>query len=423
MSAMTGVSIGIAIDGSHLSIAWRDTGARVPRWQAATVECDGTPDGINRALAEVVPHAPAATAVTVTLISPLAHTRALRLPRMPREAIESVLTRDWARHVIGHRQTPHTVSVQQTDRGRWLAAFAPTDVIAAVTAVADVNGWRTLDLRTGDDSIAAAARMRAPQETRASDSIVVVSHATGPALAAHLRGGQPWRSRRFTATATEADVADFTRASFGAGGPGTAPVRIRGTDIGLGPDAGLVEIVAAAGTLGTATLPLRSAQAQQVRERQARATTRWLAIAAGVALLAALALERWRIQRDLAEVQRERALIAAPASTAIAHRAAIDGTTDAVRELAERESKASRVSGVIAAVAVAIPPGTTLTAIRVAGDSVTVEGESTRSAAVYEALRAVSSLDQVKLAAPLRQERRGDEDAVELFAFSARVRQ
>ena len=94
-----------------------------------------------------------------------------------------------------------------------------------------------------------------------------------------------------------------------------------------------------------------------------------------------------------------------------------------VRELAEREGNASRVSSVIAAVAVALPSGTTLTAIRVAGDSVTVEGESTRSAAVYEALRSVASLEQVKLAAPLRQERRGDEDAVELFAFSARVRQ
>lgn len=423
MSATGADTVGIALDGSHLSIAWRATGARAPRWETATVACDGTPDGVNHALAEVVPRAPAATAVTVTLVSPLAHTRAIKLPRMPRDAIEMVLAREWSRYVIGHRHTPHSVSMQATDRGRWHASFAPTDVIAAVTAVADANGWRTLDIRTGDDSIAGAARALAPQETRAGDCIVVVSDATGPACIAHLRAGRPWRSRRLGVNAGEADIADFIRASLGAGGSASAPVSIRSVDVGLDDDAGLTELMAVAGTLGAATLPLRSAQAQQVRVRHARATTRWLAIAAGVALLAALGLERWRIQRDLAEVQRERALIAASADTAIAQRAAIEGSAEALRELAERETNASRVSRVIAAVAVAIPSGTTLTAIRVAGDSVTVEGESTRSAAVYEALRAVASLEQVKLSAPLRQERRGDEDAVELFSFSARVRQ
>lgn len=444
MSAPKVATVGIALDGTRLSVAWRDTGVRTARWEAASAPCDGSPGDINRALAELVPRAPATSIVSVTLVSPLAHTRALSLPRMPREAIQTVLARDWFRHVIGHRQTPHTVSVQAADRGRWLATFAPTDVVAAIAEVAEANGWRTLDTCSGDDSIAGAARALAPQESRSTDCIMVVCDATGPALIAHLRGGRPWRSRRFVPTASSTDIDDITnfiRASLGT--PGTAPVLIlghdartsavvktlagagthaRAIDVGLGLDAGLTDLMAVAGTMGAATLPLRSAHAQQTRVRQARATTRWLAVAAGVALIAALGLERWRIQRDLADVQRERGLIAASASKAIAERAAIEGTTEAVLELTEREGNASRVSSVIAAVAVAVPSGTTLTAIRVAGDSVTVEGESDNSAAVYEALRAVSALDQMKLAAPLRQERRGNDEATELFAFSARVR-
>ena len=63
------------------------------------------------------------------------------------------------------------------------------------------------------------------------------------------------------------------------------------------------------------------------------------------------------------------------------------------------------------------------TAVRVTGDTVLVEGESRRSADVYEALRGVTMLEQVKLAAPLRQERLAAGDAtVEHFSFQARVR-
>ncbi len=418
---MSALTVGVALDGRHLSVVWRASGTRMGYWSTMWSSCDGTPSTIERTLLDLCPRAPTTRKLTVSLMWPLAQTRALSLPRMPRESIEAVLARDWSRYIIGDRSVPHTVSVQPTDRGRWLVTFAPTDVIEAIASAAEEIGWRALDIRSGDDSLAGAARSMTSQETRANDSIVVVSAATGPSIIAHLRAGKPWRSRRLVSS-TEADVADFMRASFGAGSAVPKPVRIRATDVGLDADAGLTDLMAVAGTLGGATLPLRSAGAQRVRVRQARATTRWLAIAASVALLAGLGLERWRIQRELADVKRERALTAAPASRAIAARASIDGTTDVVQELAERENNASRVSSVIAAIAVAIPTGTTLTAIRVAGDSVTVEGESTRSAGVYEALRAVSSLDQVKLSAPLRQERRGDEEAVELFAFSARVR-
>ena len=69
-----------------------------------------------------------------------------------------------------------------------------------------------------------------------------------------------------------------------------------------------------------------------------------------------------------------------------------------------------------------IPEGTALTALSVSGDSVTIEGESKRTAAVYDALRAEPILERVRLAGPLRQERQTGDVTVERFAFDARVR-
>ena len=106
----------------------------------------------------------------------------------------------------------------------------------------------------------------------------------------------------------------------------------------------------------------------------------------------------------------------------VAARSEIEANADVARALGAREAQVSRASAVLASVTLALPAGTALTALGVAGDSVTVEGESSRSAAVYEALRGVALLDQIKLAAPLRQERQAGDVAVEHFAFSAHVR-
>jgi Tfp pilus assembly protein PilN len=199
-------------------------------------------------------------------------------------------------------------------------------------------------------------------------------------------------------------------------------MRTQVVDLGLPPEATAVELFAVAGTLDAASLPLRSAGAQRLHASRMRATTRWLAAGAVAALLLAFALDRWRVQRALSDVQRARAEVAGPVSTAMAARGDLENAAEVAGALAQREANASRVSGVLAAVAVGLPSGATLTAMHVVGDSITVEGESARSAAVYDALRAMPVLEQVKLAAPLRQERQAGDVAVEHFAFSARLR-
>jgi hypothetical protein len=328
--ANDGRRLGIALDATHLAVAWRGADAQQSRWHSVTARCDGSPPSVERALADLTATAPGAATAGVTLIRPLAHTRALRLPRMARATFEGVLARDWPRHIIGHRATPHIVSSRSVEGGRWLAAFAPADLLEALADTASSHGWRLLDVRTSDDTLAGAARELAPDDVRAGECVVVLCDASGPADGVRLRGGLPWLGRRFLPGSNEADVAAFVSASDGAA---SAPVilfghathtvslaralgaqgfRARAIDLGLGADAAAVELLAVAGMIGTATLPLRSPGAQQMQSRRMRATTRWLAVAAGVALVAALGLERWRVQRQLTAVQRARADIAAP---------------------------------------------------------------------------------------------------------------
>lgn len=440
MSGANQSRIGVACDETSVAIAWRDaTGAR---WHSATFPSDGSPDSVVRALADAALKAPRADAASITLARPLAHTRALVLPRMPRTTLEEVLARDWSRHIIAHRATAHSVTARAADRGRWISAFAPTNLLDALAEATSTHGWRTTVVMTADDALAAAARSNAPEHARAGDCYVTLCDVTGPTAIVHLRNGLPWLGRRLLTGAGAADVAAFMLASPSeavarapvvllghpthtkalAGALGAQGMRASAVDLGLAADATAIELLAVAGTNGAPTLALRSSRAQAGDARRMRATTWWISLAAAAAMLAGLGIARWQVQRELADVERGRAEIATPVRSAMAMRSDVETATEIASALAEREANASRVSGVLAAVALALPPGSTLTALRVAGDSVSMEGESARSAAVYAAMRAVPSLEQVALAAPLRQERQAGDVVVERFAFSARIR-
>jgi Tfp pilus assembly protein PilN len=193
-------------------------------------------------------------------------------------------------------------------------------------------------------------------------------------------------------------------------------------DMRVQADAPAPVIVAIAGASGSATLELLSPAARVARAREMGTLTRWLWVATAAALFLAFAIERWGVGSALDAVQHHRSDISAQVSNAVRARGDVEGLADAAAALAEYEAASSRASGVISAVAIALPAGTSLTTLSVNGDSVTVEGESRRSAAVYDALRAIPTLDNVRLTSPLRQERQAGDVTVERFAFNARVR-
>jgi hypothetical protein len=181
-------------------------------------------------------------------------------------------------------------------------------------------------------------------------------------------------------------------------------------------------LLAAAALLHPARVPLVAPTEKMASLDRARVATRWL-IAASVALIAAgFAIENHRISAALDDVARQRASIAPKVSDALARRARLDGATDAASALAGYETQASHASAAVAAIALVIPTNASLSMLQISGDSVNIEGESDRSADVYAALRTSPTLEAVRLAGPLRQERQADDATVEHFAFVARLR-
>ena len=440
MTSERGVQAGLSISDAVMTLSWRDNDSSA--WKFVSVSAALSDEsGLMTTLSGVLTTVPPISACQVTLLRPLAHLRTLSLPAMARDTAERVLARDWGRYVVGVGQTPHAVVAERADRGRWRAAFAPAEVLEAIARVAEEQGWQSIDVRAADDALAGAVRVLAPAEAGAPELIVVVCDSTGPTDAVHLRSGAPWVGRRFVVGATDDDVLAFARngtlrdtsvvimgggkrATVLARRLGAEGVRVRTVDTGLPADASSEATFAVLGTLAPPLLPLRARGAQAVVARRSRHITRWLVTATAAALLAAFAMERWRVHAELVNIAAQRAEISAKVRTAVALRAEVDNAIDIALALAEREARASRVGGVLAAVTLALPDDASLTSLHVAGDSVTIEGESSQSAGVYEALRGLTVLEQVKLAAPLRQVRQasGSHVAVEHFAFSARVR-
>jgi hypothetical protein len=180
--------------------------------------------------------------------------------------------------------------------------------------------------------------------------------------------------------------------------------------------------LASAALLRPASLPLVSPSERAARAARSRIATRWLAAATLVLAVGGIAIENQRIARELASVARARAAVATQVSDALARRTRLESATDAVTALASREQSASRASSALAALVVALPKNTALSALQISGDSVIIEGESERSADVYAALRAAPMLEGVRLSGPLRQERQADDEPVERFAFVARLK-
>ena len=439
MTSSTSNIASLCLSDAIMTLAWRDSDAdSAERIRVASARYDGSTESIIAGIAQLSASANSTGVLHITLGRPVAHTRTLPFPVMGRAEFERVVARDWSRHIIGIRATTHTVAGEPVDRGRWRAVFAPTDVLDALSQAAAEHGWAGVDIRTADDAIAGAVRALAPAESREADLVAVVCDSTGPTDILHLRGGAPWLGRTLPAGSGDDRVATFAHTHahrapvviFGGGPRATALARSLGDkghrtrviDVGLSPDATAAATLAVLGTLSPARLPLRTPAVSKARERHMRGVTRWLVVATAAALLAAFGLEKWRISEASNDVRLRRADISAKVSNAIALRSAIEADMDVAWALARREAQASRTSAVLATVTLAMPTGTALTALTVAGDSISVEGESTRSAAVYESFRALPMLSAVKLASPLRQERQAGDVAVEHFAFTARVR-
>ena len=427
-----GASIAICLDDQEISVVVRSSAPLA----SASAPWDGLPSTLSAVIEPLVAAVPPAHSATFVLRRPVAQVRTIAMPAMPRMAAERVLARDWSRHVIGLRATDHTVSATPLTRSRWRAVFAPTDLLEALATLAQAHGWKTIAIRAGDD-VLADGLTRVASDDRGGELVVVVCDANGPTDACHIRRGAAITGRRFIARANEGDVAAFVQSNArGArvalvGDPSATHALerslmsqgLRAGAVGIsipGPGAATVFATLASGAKHGPVV-LRAPSMVRQRARSFRSATLWIATAAAVTMTAAIGLEQRRLASDLDRVRRQRADLSGPVSNAVARRANVQASVDLAAALAAREQDASRTSDVLSLVTLAMPSGTALTMLNVSGDTLTIEGESTHSASVYQALRVLPILAQLKLSSPLRQERQAGDVAVEHFAFNARI--
>ena len=94
-------SIAVCIDDREIAVVSRDhTGSH----SAARAAWDGVPASLAAALDPLLAKFPGTRVVNFVLRRPLAHVRSVALPNMPRAAAERVLSRDWARYVVGDQK-------------------------------------------------------------------------------------------------------------------------------------------------------------------------------------------------------------------------------------------------------------------------------------------------------------------------------
>jgi hypothetical protein len=137
----------------------------------------------------------------------------------------------------------------------------------------------------------------------------------------------------------------------------------------------------------------------------------WMFGAAALLALGTVALQEIDVRRELAAVQAERA--------ALAPQLAANGTPDTDRRAQlDAQLDAPRWSGVLAAVADALPTDAYVTHLRAQSDTVIVEGTAARATTAFDALSTAPWVRTITASAPIRRETANDGAVTETFEFT-----
>jgi hypothetical protein len=156
------------------------------------------------------------------------------------------------------------------------------------------------------------------------------------------------------------------------------------------------------------------------RERTDTRRKAWWGFAAAAALLLIAGLVHFAgVRRELAHVQADRAVIRPQVEATLAGRAPVDAAYRQVAALASTARAARRWSVVLASLAANLPDDASLTAVRVRGDSVFIDGVAERAAPVFDAIARMPGVLAVRATAPVRREAVEGETPLEHFSLGA----
>ncbi|HEX2780492.1 MAG TPA: PilN domain-containing protein, partial [Gemmatimonadaceae bacterium] len=123
--------------------------------------------------------------------------------------------------------------------------------------------------------------------------------------------------------------------------------------------------------------------------------------------------------RERAAIERQRAMLRAPVTRALADRDSLAGAMDRIASLRSTIDGAPVWSRVVASLAAELPADAFLTSLHASADTLRLEGSAPRAAAVFQALRADPAVRSLHPQGPIRQTVSEDGSTSEGFTLVA----
>jgi Tfp pilus assembly protein PilN len=144
-----------------------------------------------------------------------------------------------------------------------------------------------------------------------------------------------------------------------------------------------------------------------------------IAVAAGLLLMLAGALQLWDVRRELAAVRAERDALRPQLSVTLVGRTTVETAFRQLAVLGQAGRDAPQWSVVIGGISEELPFESYLTGFRGRADTVGIDGLALSAARVFDAIEAVPQLSSVRASAPVRRETSAEGEALERFQLTA----
>lgn len=430
--------VGIALSGTSLCAVFTPPGESRPRvWHTTLGVLPTDASAVWPELVDALRALSTASGIqggrlAIALMPSLAEVRAVQVPPLGDEALQQLLARNAGKYFVTARgiQIVGTVprSVDPTAR---VAAAASSRALTVVHASAEAAGWSVDAMHPAEAAWGAAAV--AWTKGHANEVQLLVARAEHVELLQIARG-QLSVVRRFRAGTLDIErivgacsTVDGTVLLAGTAGPraelstalasrGVAARTPAATSAELLDDA---DALAAAYAEAALAPELVTDTVRVARARRVRSLTTRIAVAAGLLLLLAGALQLWDVRRELAVVRAERDTLRPQLAATLVGRTTVETAFRQLAVLAAADRDAPQWSAVIGGISSELPLESYLTGFRGRADTVGIDGLALYAARVFDAVEQVPQLSGVRASAPVRRETSAEGEALERFQLTA----
>lgn len=430
--------VGIALSGESLCAVFTPPGESRPRVWHTTLAVSPTdastlwPELVDALRAIAKSSDILNGALAIALMPSLAEVRSVHVPPLGDEALRQLLARNAGKYFVTARGAQIVGTVPRgSDAASRVVVAASSRLLNVVHSSAEAAGWSVEAIHPAESAWGAAA---VEWTKRGANSAQLLIARAEHVELLQIERGQLAVVRRFRSgtidierIAEACSIQGGTVLLAGLPGPrsafssalasrGLAARTPAGTSADLVDDADAL----AAAYADTALAPtLVTDTVRAARARRARTFTTRAAVAAGMLLLMAGALQLWDVRRELAVVRAERDALRPQLSTTLVGRTTVETAFRQLAVLAEAGLDAPQWSVVIGGISRELPFESYLTGFRGRADTVGIDGLALHAARVFDAVEAVPQLSSVRASAPVRRETSADGEALERFQLTA----